>query len=116
MTDIIPFLSANDVRKKYPIKWDITTAKWGQVVKRTTGPFIATILNLHGQAIRWRVKKLVVYADGNDGFVKDYQVCGAGRSATILSAKNHIEETVLPRLLSWYERDQLRKEVANNVG
>lgn len=113
MTNVIPFKSAAEVRAKYPGSWNITVGKWGQVSKKSFGPFIATIFHMYGQQIRWRVKELKVTLDNNDEFNKEFTTRGAGRCASLLAARTHIEEGVLPRLLSFYERRNQPKEPSN---
>lgn len=111
MSDVIPFNSAEDVRKKYPGAWNCTTGKWGQVIKKTYGPYIATVLFLYGQQVRWRVKELKVSMSTDQEFVKSYRVVGAGRGATIQAVRNHIESVVLPRLLFFFERTKGEQNV-----
>jgi hypothetical protein len=112
MATIISFKSAADVRARYPNSWNVTSGKWGQVCKKSFGPFIATIFFMYGQQIRWRVKELEVEMDNSGEFTKTFHTRGAGRAATVQAARNSIEDMVLPRLLCFYERRTMAKEIS----
>lgn len=114
--NVIGFKSAADVRARYPGMWNVSTGKWGQVIKKTFGPYIATCLLLYGQQVRYRVKELQVDMDDKGEFTKSFIIRGAGRASSNQAARNHIEEVILPRLLAFTERRELAREVEKSVG
>lgn len=120
MSIFIPFISAKDVKARYPGQWRVTNGDWGYFATKVFGPYICQALSLRGQQTRWRMKEVSVKIDKDDEFVKVYKTVSAGRALNNMEAIRHMEENRLPALLSAYQyridRQKVREQVIENVG